>query len=209
MPYMPHWGGLGGQCRHIWHTWSVWDIKTFCSIFVASPGPTTFHGCANHRARRQPQIRAEKSRDVVRTNEKSACNGSEDLHKIPWNIGRTCVQPICKLVLVTHPVCSETTYWSPQVKVRAVRETVGSAGSAGSEQRHGRSRDATGGGVGSRVAIVWSILGKPGDSEKKQQGLVDVHLFRKSAKSLLFGVGADHLFFHAQIFGLMCLAHSI
>ena len=19
-----HWGGLGGQCRHIWHTWSVW-----------------------------------------------------------------------------------------------------------------------------------------------------------------------------------------
>ena len=21
-----HWGGLRGQCRHIWHTWSVWDI---------------------------------------------------------------------------------------------------------------------------------------------------------------------------------------
>ena len=21
-----HWGGFGGQCRHIWHTWSVWDI---------------------------------------------------------------------------------------------------------------------------------------------------------------------------------------
>ena len=20
-----HWGGLRGQCRHIWHTWSVWD----------------------------------------------------------------------------------------------------------------------------------------------------------------------------------------
>ena len=19
-----HWGGFGGQCRHIWHTWSVW-----------------------------------------------------------------------------------------------------------------------------------------------------------------------------------------
>ena len=24
-----HWGGLSGQCRHIWHTWSVWDIL-FC-----------------------------------------------------------------------------------------------------------------------------------------------------------------------------------
>ena len=21
-----HWGGFGGQCRHIWHTWSVWDM---------------------------------------------------------------------------------------------------------------------------------------------------------------------------------------
>ena len=21
-----HWGGLGGECRHIWHTWSVWDL---------------------------------------------------------------------------------------------------------------------------------------------------------------------------------------
>ena len=26
-PCMPlHWGGFGGQCRHIWHTWSVWAI---------------------------------------------------------------------------------------------------------------------------------------------------------------------------------------
>ena len=26
MPYMPiSWGGLGGECTHIWHTWSVWD----------------------------------------------------------------------------------------------------------------------------------------------------------------------------------------
>ena len=25
LPYMPiSWGGLRGQCRHIWHTWSVW-----------------------------------------------------------------------------------------------------------------------------------------------------------------------------------------
>ena len=24
-----HWGGLGGQCRHIWHTWSVW-VYTEC-----------------------------------------------------------------------------------------------------------------------------------------------------------------------------------
>ena len=22
-----HWGGLRGQCRHIWHTWSVWVIS--------------------------------------------------------------------------------------------------------------------------------------------------------------------------------------
>ena len=21
-----HWGGLRGQCRHIWHTWSVWVV---------------------------------------------------------------------------------------------------------------------------------------------------------------------------------------
>ena len=30
LSYLPgylHWGGLGGQCRHIWHTWSVWGIK--------------------------------------------------------------------------------------------------------------------------------------------------------------------------------------
>ena len=26
-----HWGGLGGQCRHIWHTWSVWDIHNACT----------------------------------------------------------------------------------------------------------------------------------------------------------------------------------
>ena len=26
--YMPiSWGGLGGQCKHIWHTWSVWVLK--------------------------------------------------------------------------------------------------------------------------------------------------------------------------------------
>ena len=24
-----HWGGFGGQCRHIWHTWSVWDMMSY------------------------------------------------------------------------------------------------------------------------------------------------------------------------------------
>ena len=28
-----HWGGLGGQCRHIWHTWSVWVwVSPFLNI---------------------------------------------------------------------------------------------------------------------------------------------------------------------------------
>ena len=27
------WGGLGGQCRHIWHTWSVW-VYIYTYIYV-------------------------------------------------------------------------------------------------------------------------------------------------------------------------------
>ena len=27
-----HWGGFGGQCRHIWHTWSVWVFVASCSV---------------------------------------------------------------------------------------------------------------------------------------------------------------------------------
>ena len=28
LPYMPiSWGGLRGQCRHIWQTWSVWGVS--------------------------------------------------------------------------------------------------------------------------------------------------------------------------------------
>ena len=34
MEYMPiSWGGLGGQCRHIWHTWSVW-VSFFVYVFL-------------------------------------------------------------------------------------------------------------------------------------------------------------------------------
>ena len=29
-----HWGGFGGQCRHIWHTWSVWGMFCIRSIRI-------------------------------------------------------------------------------------------------------------------------------------------------------------------------------
>ena len=37
----PHWGGLEGQCRHIFHTWSVWDIWRVSSLlFLSLTTPT-------------------------------------------------------------------------------------------------------------------------------------------------------------------------
>ena len=28
------WGGLRGQCRHIWHAWSVWDIVMNSAMLI-------------------------------------------------------------------------------------------------------------------------------------------------------------------------------
>ena len=46
-----HWGGFGGQCRHIWYTWSVWDrqdahLYLMCDISGS--------GCLRLSNRREP-----------------------------------------------------------------------------------------------------------------------------------------------------------
>ena len=48
-----HWGGFGGQCRHIWHTWSVWESVTTSLSAVRCIGDVTSqlspHECRPHR----------------------------------------------------------------------------------------------------------------------------------------------------------------
>ena len=43
-----HWGGLGGQCRHLWHTWSAWEF------WVLSYG--SGHGCFHFLIRRNSSL---------------------------------------------------------------------------------------------------------------------------------------------------------